>query len=1640
MAIIGLLLQGVLLENEHTASGICSVLEGKTSVDAVCGGMDAAFQVGKHEFKRSRKCRMKNETSPSQGNKTPSSLPLIWCCVALACVAGATLNLRAGTFDDPPSGQTVSPPQGYNEVTFSLGVFKLIVDDYNKPWSQHLVGYPGRYSEPNSIYSQYKTTLTSPLLNDASILPWRGTEIGRSLAHIHGDPAIASGAWVGRDSTITLIKPSDFSSVPFAFDNPVGTTREVYTELQAMNLMSISNICPSQKVIDDHGVPFIPIQTSLVRAGQYLQDGNGNSYNLPICRGQVQSVATTGVPTDDFPARNFFEMFVEISLPAIFPWPDAELYNLTPLIVENYGLTEFPPHAIYKHAETAAVPVYFKADDVSVNHLWKKGDRFGWVILAGHGVKIDCTQKMKSFTATDFLDQTLGPTGKAPGLPVAIDNFYGKPLCPPARTAYATPMNPAANTNTFSNGIQVRKLRHGQLPNPIPLPVSPSPAVYSASGTSAEFDVFVPGLTPDWTHMQALANVTIRMTNASGAGSMRVLHTEMTQLDVHGGSLPPGTLVRESPSKPSLGQTTIRPVDGGYRISSFFDVWLEVSTNSGTTWAEADSPATVVLTAPTSYDVVAMPDYSLIANNLNNSNNNINIVIPDAPEGATLNKWNNITHNFEEMETYWAGSGWDPGVTILNPGEAAMFWNPEIVPVTMTFTGDPIEPRLPAPLMPSQMYGYGMQTVSEGTHESITGRSIGEGVQWSKWNPTNQAYQTFVFTGGAWKTSGTPVPAPTTGIGEGVFITGPTNQNCIRIYCPADITVWSCTDYPVSVPFTATVSNYCGPSNVTVVCTPPSPGPFTYGTTTVNCTAWSGNYSDSCSFHVTVQVDTQPPQIHCPSNNLTVCLCSNECVVVHYGVTATDDVDPAPVITCNPADGSCLPVGNHLVNCVAVDACGKSNTCTFSVTVAPDTMPPVIIRCPENVTTVGCTNAFVKYTPMLVTDDCTPNVSIVCVPPNGSSFPLGSTQVTCTAYDNCGKSNSCVFLVTVLPDTVPPIITHCPTNIVVCMDATGCGLMPDATAQIQATDMSGPVTVTQNIPAGQLLCTNMLVTFTVTDACGNTSQCTAPAVLQPCCVKHPPGMVLWLTFDETAGVTCLNSMGGNNGVRYDGNSVATSANGPTRTFGQYVNNSLRFDGSNDKVVVPNYSAINFGTGDFSMDAWVKWDGSGGVRLLMDKRTQSGGSYYGYDFYLYDGRPGLQLADGGYVNIYTAAVLPVNVWTHLAVTVQRKNANGLKFYTNGVPAGTYDPTSHQGNLNNTQPLWIGVSPLGGSPFKGYLDEVELFRRALTADEVRGLYLAKWKGKCRPYCSLPWVTAVCGSSATVTATICNPGPVPLDFIVGFKTLSAAEAALPNAVNWPGLSSSYFSQSLLTVQVPANQCAPVSVIITRPTTLYGPQKVAAYQMLFSPLYSGELFTCVGTLRDGWINCPPWSITNVVVRGDAVQIVPFTLTNPSNAPLTLNLQFIALDSQGQAETSVISLNGLPPGTSANNQILLPPLGTTNVSVAVSFLESEPWTPFYVVVQADIGEGGAMVPVASVMIRNINPPTVGPVMGIGTTNGLGVVSWDAVNTDFLLESILRLDTTNWLPVAAPVIDLPDGGKGVMLPATNGNQFFRFRQ
>ncbi len=203
-------------------------------------------------------------------------------------------------------------------------------------------------------------------------------------------------------------------------------------------------------------------------------------------------------------------------------------------------------------------------------------------------------------------------------------------------------------------------------------------------------------------------------------------------------------------------------------------------------------------------------------------------------------------------------------------------------------------------------------------------------------------------------------------------------------------------------------------------------------------------------------------------------------------------------------------------------------------------------------------------------------------------------------------------------------------------------------------------------------------------------------------------------FDERFGSTAFDDIGNNNGAIYGARRVGGTGGG-----------ALSFDGSGDYVRVRDNDALDFGTGDFSISFEIETTNRSQLDVILDKRVEQSGPTQGYVVYNYYGKLGFQLADGaGWTNYVSNISIADGESHHVAVTIDRDELTGGKWYVDGDLAGTFNPTGRQGSVSNNKDLIIGnrSDSSWSGYFNGTLDEVELFDQALDASDVKDLYQA------------------------------------------------------------------------------------------------------------------------------------------------------------------------------------------------------------------------------------------------------------------------------------------------------------------------------
>jgi HYR domain len=257
---------------------------------------------------------------------------------------------------------------------------------------------------------------------------------------------------------------------------------------------------------------------------------------------------------------------------------------------------------------------------------------------------------------------------------------------------------------------------------------------------------------------------------------------------------------------------------------------------------------------------------------------------------------------------------------------------------------------------------------------------------------------------------------------------------------------------------------------------------YPLGNTPVTCTATTSGFAKSAT--ITVQDTTAPAFPPLPDVSATTADPGG--TNVSYAIpSATDAVTGTIPGTCTPASGTHFDVGSTLVTCTATDSSGNRGTATFNVNLTLiDNVPPTFTTVPSDITqeATGPGGAAVSYT-IAATDNAGPP-TVTCDHPSGSTFPLGTTTVTCTATDSAGNSTTAHFNVTIRDTTKPSFPPLADVNATT-TDPSGTDVSYSVPTATDAVSGSIPGSCTP-ATGTHFAVGSTLVTCTATDSSGNT--------------------------------------------------------------------------------------------------------------------------------------------------------------------------------------------------------------------------------------------------------------------------------------------------------------------------------------------------------------------------------------------------------------------------------------------------------------------------------------------------------------------------------------------------------------------------
>jgi YVTN family beta-propeller protein len=237
-----------------------------------------------------------------------------------------------------------------------------------------------------------------------------------------------------------------------------------------------------------------------------------------------------------------------------------------------------------------------------------------------------------------------------------------------------------------------------------------------------------------------------------------------------------------------------------------------------------------------------------------------------------------------------------------------------------------------------------------------------------------------------------------------------------------------------------------------------------------------------------------------------------------------------------------------------------------------------------------------------------------------------------------------------------------------------------------------------------------------------------------------PGQVAFLKLDEPFGSNQFHDQSG-----FDNNATCSGDTCPEAGVPGMYGTALNFDGIDDYIEIahsPEFDEIE-DQDKLSIAAWVWIDDLNNTFKILHQGT----GWEGWSFEVNSG--GVLFYSYFMQDAYCIFSFNIQEWYHVAISYDRSQE--LQLYVNGNPIcnGVYDI-----DVYDTQdaPMYIGYGPFGEEYADGKIDELNIFNRAISTEEVTELYQGGLSG------DTPWLSVDPDSGSVPTG---GTAPVAVNF---------------------------------------------------------------------------------------------------------------------------------------------------------------------------------------------------------------------------------------------------------------------------------------
>jgi len=579
-----------------------------------------------------------------------------------------------------------------------------------------------------------------------------------------------------------------------------------------------------------------------------------------------------------------------------------------------------------------------------------------------------------------------------------------------------------------------------------------------------------------------------------------------------------------------------------------------------------------------------------------------------------------------------------------------------------------------------------------------------------------------------------------------------------------------------------------------------------------------------------------------------------------------------------------------------------------------------------------------------------------------SAANVGIYTVVVTNF--AGTVTSSNVALTIVPSA--PVITSQPTNQTVYADVnvqfavSVVGTSPYSYQwNFNGTNLTGATNATLTLADVQLDQSGDYSVL-VSNLYGTTNSAAAVLTVNPPppCDPVPSGIVAWWRAEDNG----LDGVGGNNG---------TLMNGTTFTNGE-VGTAFNLNGINNYVLAnpSSLSSLDVGQGGgLTFEGWIN-PNTTSVQMPIIEYERVLGSWNGVDIGILiyinlppgsGNGPGSIMADfadteqAGHLITSVGGLIVPGVWQHIAVTYDKASGMAMIYLNGSVVTqsnlGTFTPQTSFTNLLLGARTFMGSPTAPSDKFSGGMDELSVYNRALSENEIAAIYQAGSEGKCFTP-TPPAITAQPTNETVVVGavaafSVAASGTPPLNYQWSF-----------NGTNLVGATNA----TLTLTDVQSDQSGDYSVLVSN---LYGATNSAA-----------------AVLTVYWL--PPAIITQpsnqtVAVDGTAT----FSVVAVGTPPLSYQWSFNGTNLAG-ATNATLALTDVQLDQSGDYSVLVSNLyGATNSAEAVLTVYGIPPTIMTQPSSETVVVGGA----ASFSVAAVGTPPLGYQWNFNGTNLIGATN-----------------------------------------------------